>query len=267
VNVRTKRHSHEVGKVIAYGDVCDVYESTTDGSTKTVVKLARVPSDNDLMEAEASALRILCEADAEFRPFIPTLVDSFAYRGKGSSRRANVLERLDGWCSLEDVASAYPGGIDPLDVVWMWRRLLWALGYVHGQGLVHGAIVPSNVMILPDDHGLMLIDWCYSVRSGSRVKAVASQYSFSYPPEVRGKRAASSATDIYMAARVMMGLSEMPAAMSRFLRGCCQEEQRRRPADAWALGEEFERVVLQRLGHPYWPRRFHKFSMPTAVAD
>ena len=44
----------------------------------------------------------------------------------------------------------------------MWRRLLTALGWAHRARLVHGAVFPEHVLIHPELHGLVLVDWCYA---------------------------------------------------------------------------------------------------------
>ena len=62
--------------------------------------------------------------------------------------------------NLGDIAS---GGVDPRDAAWMWRRLLVALGFAHRAGVLHGAVLPEHVLIHPGEHGLVLVDWCYSV--------------------------------------------------------------------------------------------------------
>ena len=78
-------------------------------------------------------------------------------------RRASLRERAGGWYTLAEVRRAYPMGVDPKDMAWMWRRLLVALGFAHLNGVIHGAVLPDNISILPGQHGLLLENWSQAV--------------------------------------------------------------------------------------------------------
>lgn len=275
--VKTKRYEHEVTDLLRRGDICNFYAATSkngSGAVATLFKVARQPADNDLVDAEAISLRRLTgpDTDAEFVPFLPKLVESLTQRDSSARhRRANVLERADGWYSLEQVINAYPAGVSPLDMAWMWRRLLWVLGYVHEKEIVHGAVLPPHVLIHPEQHGLVLDEWCYSV-VGTPIKAVVRDYRDWYPEEVLTRQNPSPGTDICLSAKTMIHLlggdalsqtfsDRTPKALRAYLRGCCLPGQKERPQDAWQLLAEFDEL-LERLGPPFWPRRFHPFSIP-----
>jgi hypothetical protein len=57
-------------------------------------------------------------------------------------------------------------------------------------GLVHGAVLPEHVLIQPDEHGLVLIDWCYSVplTPSTPLRAPVTARAGLYPPEVAARR-------------------------------------------------------------------------------
>ncbi|WP_426114863.1 hypothetical protein [Massilia sp. PWRC2] len=63
------------------------------------------------------------------------------------------------WGSLAALRAHYPDGLAPRHVVWMWRRTLDLLAYVHGAGLAHGAIEPGHLLVQPADHGIVLTGW------------------------------------------------------------------------------------------------------------
>ena len=86
----------------------------------------------------------------------------------GVRRHANLIGALGGFRSLAEVRSAFPAGLDPRDAAWMWRRLLVAIGAAHRAGVIHGAVLPEHVLIHPAEHGLVLVDWCYSVSGPAR---------------------------------------------------------------------------------------------------
>src|SRR5439155_20075146 len=104
----------------------------------------------------------------------PRLVESFRHRdpGSGAGRRVTVVAAAEGLRSLAEVRAAYPDGVDGRDAVWMWRRLLVALGLAHRAGVVHGAVVDDHVLIQPAQHGVVLVDRCYAVLDGGRVAAL-----------------------------------------------------------------------------------------------
>lgn len=259
VVVRTGRAEYRLGRRAYAGDLADLYDAGAD----RLVKLPRDPTNNDLMARETRALRRIAEhGDPRYLPYVPRLVDSFRHRDPdtGADRHVNIVAAAGGLRSLVDVRRAYPGGVDARDAAWMWRRLLVALGLAHRAGIVHGAVLPDHVLIEPEAHGVVLVDWCYSVAtSGDRVPALVPAYADWYPPEVLDRDAPGPGTDIAMAARCMAYLigTNLPRALRAFLDGCLQPSTRHRPDDAWRLLGEFD-DVLERL---YGPRTFRPFSL------
>jgi hypothetical protein len=271
----TRTRAYHVRGLVARGDVADVhglrYQDGRDARWRdAVLKLPRSPQDNDLMRAEATALARVRERGHErYRAFVPELVESIRHRdaGTGVERRANVLTRLVGFHSLAEVRRAHPGGVDPRDAAWMWRRLLVAVGNAAAAGVVHGAVVPEHVLIHPAEHGLVLVDWCYSVTSAAahtapHIPAMVAHREDLYPPEVADRRPAVPATDVYMATRCVEYLTgdRLPPRLRAFARGCSLPAPERRPRDGLALLAELDEALEREFG----PRRFRPFRMPTA---
>lgn len=244
---------------IAYaGDLADLYDVGAD----RLLKLPRSPADNDLLAAEARALRLIEErGDPRHLPYVPRLVDSFPVRdpGSGAERRVNVVAAAPGLHSLDEVRRAYPDGLDARDAAWMWRRLLVALGLAHRAGVVHGAVLPRHVLIEPDAHGLVLVDWCFSAVDGGTVPALVPGHEDWYPAEVTGRRPVGPGTDLAMAARCMTWLmaDRAPRELRAFAAGCRRPKLAARPDDAWRLLGELDEV-LERL---YGPRTFRPFTL------
>ena len=244
--IQTPRRKYIVGGRIGTGDLCDVYSATftEDGKDIPVAfKVAQSFEDNDLVEHEAKILKHLYpddKADEKFYRYLCRLVDSFLMRGDSKrTRRVNVLHRLDEYHSVEDVHSRYPV-LDFRDAVWIFKRVLVGIGFVHKQRVVHGAVLPPHIMISPLNHGAKLIDWSYAVdlretdpkatdvvgaadpvNAWSRlmhkkpaadgpgpgcVKAISGPWRDFYAPEILEKRPVTPATDIYMAAKCMVYL-------------------------------------------------------------
>ncbi len=250
------------------GDICDVYAAQS-GTQAVMLKIARSPTSRDLLDREAESLRLLAirMKGERLRAHLPTLIDAVTIDdGSGTWRRCNVLRREHGTASLAAVLRRYPAGIAPTDAAWVFNRILAALAITHEQGLVHGAVLPVHVLIRPEDHNGILIDWCYSVERGEPLVAISRAHQPYYPPEVLAKQPATPATDLYMAAQCMIALlggdvtsgalpAHVPAPIAAFLRGCRITTPSYRPTDAWALLEEF-RQLLQRL---YGPPTFRPF--------
>lgn len=256
--IRTKLDEYRLVDRRYEGDLADLYD-VGDGE---FLKLPRNPVDNDLMEREAVALRTLAEhGDPRFLPYVPRLVESFRHRDQatGADRRINVIGTVPRLRSLADVGAAYPGGVDPRDVAWMWRRLLVAIGFAHHSGLVHGAVLPTHVLIEPDEHGLVLVDWCYAAAPGERIPALVSDFADWYPEEVHKGRSPGPGTDIAMATRCMTGLMgpKAPGPLRSFAAGCALPSLDARPDDAWRLLDELDGVLAKLYG----PRRFRPFRL------
>ncbi|HEX6930745.1 MAG TPA: molecular chaperone DnaJ [Streptosporangiaceae bacterium] len=254
------RHSQAIGPLVASGDVANLYQTGAG-----LLKLARNPADNDLMDREAAALRALASrVPARLAAYFPRLIDAKRVQDPltGTERRGNLLGSLDGFVSLARVRRLLPGGVDPRDAAWMWRRLLVALGAAHRAGVSHGAVLPEHVLIHPAEHGLVLADWCYSGRccQDMPLPAVVARYRHWYPPDVLSRQPAGPGEDIWLATRCMTDLTgaRLPAPLAAFARGCQLANPGRRPPDAWQLLAELD-DLLERL---YGPRTFRPFVIP-----
>ncbi|MET7423211.1 serine/threonine protein kinase [Dactylosporangium sp. NPDC005555] len=255
--IRSAEGVYSTAALAFEGDLANLY-AVPEGH----LKLVRDPACNDLMAREATALRQLADrGDPRYLPYVPRLVDSFRHQEGTARRRGNVIATsAKGLHSLAEVARLRPNGLDPRDAAWMWRRLLAALGLAHRAGVVHGAIVPEHVLIQPDDHGVVLVDWCYSVSEpGDRIPAIVPHRRDHYPAEVLDRETPGPYTDLAMAARVMADLmgDRAPQALRRFADGCRLSSPRQRPDDAWKLLGELD-DLLHRL---YGPRKFRPFVL------
>lgn len=270
--IKTPKAEYTVGDAIGHGDLATIYHATSAAfaGAELALKLADHPGDNDLLEHEAKILAALYPKPTTTKPkgglrFISPLLDTFILRGGKTHRRVNVTGRAIEHVSLAEIMSAYPRGLDFRDVVWIFKRTLYALWFVHGKGVVHGAVLPPHVLVHPTGHGAKLIDWCYAVpewRDGKQhVRAISKPYFDHYPPEILTRKPPSPATDIYMASKCAVTLlgghaatgvlpSTVPDPIKAFLQGCMLTAQSKRPHDAGALHEEFDELLLRLVGKP-----------------
>lgn len=281
VLVRSRKHEYLVqGTPFAQGDLCNLYQCRyvlNGKETEGIFKVARNPGDNDLVSNEAHVLRQLASSEEykQFHAYIPQLVDSFDYRDSTSphARRVNVLALEAGlYYSLKEVRASYPQGIDARDMAWIWRRLLIVLGFAHKSNIIHGAVLPTHVLIQPEHHGLVLIDWSYAVcepSPGDYIPAISTEYKDWYPPEVLAKEPPRPGTDIYLGALCMLYLlggdpvrGTLPDSVHKriqlFFRGTALKGPAQRPQDALRLLDEFTELIESLWG----PRAFREFYMP-----
>lgn len=277
VFLRSKAREYSVASACQVDDLyqrhlCSYQEH---GRTREAeLRITRDPHNNDLAQNEVQALRLLAPNDQphKFSSYFPCLIDSFLLQEGGVQRQANICTRSAGWYTLTEAREDYPQGIDAKDMAWIWRRLLVALGFAHARGVVHGAVLPGNVAILPADHGLRLDHWAFSARleDNSCVSGIEAAYYDWYPEEILNKEIPTPGTDIYLAARSMIFLlggdpiqhtypTSVPRPIQAFLKGCTLSAQRARPQDAWALKEEFDELLERMWGE----RKFHPFMMKT----
>ncbi len=227
---------------LAAGDIADLYRVTSADVKGAVLKIARSPKDNDLMDAEIASLKkLLAVPSCSFHQYIPVIHDTF----KASGRRAVILEQADE-IPLSDI-SAKVGKLDFRHAVWMSNRLLSALGFAHKHGIVHGAVVPCHLLYGPESHCLSLIDWCYSTQ-GKPVPAIVPAYRHLYPKEVLGKQPAMPATDIYMWAAVVRSIADAPRRFNGLLEWCMADSPRHRPSDAWVLQDQLGALAESEYG-------------------
>ena len=254
-----RRRQGSYGSLLVRGDIGNLYRVR-----QGLLKIARNPADNDLMRREALSLGTLRDRiEPRLRAYFPHLVEARRRQdpGSGVERLANVIAELPGFVSLAEVRTAFRAGVDARDAAWMWRRLLVAIGAAHRAGVIHGAVLPEHVLIHPAEHGLVLVDWCYSLAGpATRLAAVVGRYRDWYPPEVLTDRCAGPDLDIWLATRCMTELigARMPERLAKFAAGCLLAGPRHRPSDAWQLLAELDEL-LDRL---YGPRVFRPFAMP-----
>jgi serine/threonine protein kinase len=259
-------------------DISNVY--TADAQlgaqpTPAILKIVRDPRDEDLAENEARVLKHLHEPTRKglkvFEPYLPKLIESTKIKTSSGPRRVNAFERAQGYVTLADILAAYPKGIDAPDVAWMWRRVLELLVWVHRQGVTHGAITPDHILLNPETHGGMLIDWSYAVTEPKPLVAISAGYEHFYPPEVLRKAPAGPGVDLFMTARCMAALlagkatqkivalpATVPQPIAGILDTCLIPSPVRRHTDAAQLYDDLKAVLHRLYGKP----KFRKFTMP-----
>jgi len=235
---------------LAKGDICDVYLTESDAHGQTVLKIARTEDDNDLLEREVQALKKMAELKKDdgslFRYFMQP-VKSF----KASGRRANVLPYQKGFHSLSEILVQYNVGLDFRHIVWMGNRLFNAIGVLHLNNIVHGAIFPEHLLYHLPTHDMRLVDFCYSSINNEPITTIIKKYRLIYPIEVLRKQKPNVSTDIYMAAQTLKhAAARIPKKFLPLFEWCLAESPKARPHDAWGFADLWKATAEEEYGPP-----------------
>lgn len=261
--ITTRKHTYLLGDLAYEGSIANLYdvEYADPDVRQALLKMPRSVKDSDLMEREAKALkRINEQVDADYRMYYPNMVETFRHKDAATSeiRRCNVFEPIDGFYTLAEIGVMYPKGLDPRDAAWIWRRLFVAIGIASDCGIIHGAVTPENVLIHPVQHGVILIDWCYScIEDGQKIPAIVPGRRSFYPKSVLDKEAPTYATDIYTMANTMLWLlgSQANRPFRGFANGCMVNS----PPKANELLGEFDELLFDQFG----PRKYRPLEIPS----
>ena len=283
VVVETPARIYILRDLITKDDMCSIYRCTfrQEGNERQgLFRIAGHAADNDLVKNEAQTLYFFqqCQDYDDFQPLVPNILESFAYQDEPTAkpRQVNIVsmdEQIvapDEFYTLEEVRRAYPAGIHPKDMAWMWRRLLNVLGFAHLNGVIHGAVLPPYVWIEPKGHRVMLMGWGFSVRAPTgqpgKLKALSVPHEDWYPADV--KQPVQPRLDIGQAARSMLYLMaldplvkreseiarrDLPDDLGRYFWRCLSTTK-----TAWEMLQEFDRIIEKSWG----PREFRAFTMP-----
>jgi hypothetical protein len=250
------------------GDIADLY--TTEGG-KELIKVARNHDDNDLLRAEIVALKALSKIDGPIREGVPVLIDNFWIEAT-MKREANVITNFSGFVTAQQVHVKIEN-VDTRTGVWMFKRILAVLTWTHHFRLVHGAILPPHVMFYPDNdggsgvdprkHSIRMIDWCYSVNyeERTRLSSWIPAWQDHYAPELLSKKYIGPASDIYMAAKLMVylcGSLWMPA-LGKILVKCLDSDYKKRYQKAGDVLQDWKEAAAKEYGSPKWIA----FNLPT----
>jgi hypothetical protein len=266
---------------LARGESTDVYLASRIGrvTERVILKVLRAMSDADLLAREWKVLHALHASRAQGSSFFQTLLPQPVAKGTvdtgdGVARLALVYRWRSGFQhTMDDIAKEYPRGVDARAAVWMWRRVLDLLGWVHESGHVHGAVLPQHMLVHPRDHGVVLCGWSCATAIAARdplpAWSVASRAY--YPDDVLaegGKTAGAPtpATDIAMSARCIARVlggdptgrdlpGAVPSQLAALVRSCSQTGL---AEGAWALRQRVGEVARELFGPP----RFERFDMP-----
>jgi hypothetical protein len=258
------------GGRLGHGEISDVYraERARWPSERAVLKVLRDRSDLSVFDHEWEVLRELQRSEARGAEAIVSRVPQpIVYgdieAGAWTGARAMLLRWAHGFVhTLEAVARAHPAGIAPRASVWVWRRVLETLSFLHASGMVHGAVIPPHLVVQAGEHGVRLVGFGHAERVGSRLRAVVKGFEAFYPSGVASGRDLLPTADLAMSARCVAALlggepatggvpGSVPRPLAALVRQVAQADATRPPGEsAWSLRERLGTLAKEVFGAP-----------------
>ncbi|MBI2672918.1 protein kinase, partial [Candidatus Woesearchaeota archaeon] len=134
------------------------------------------PQDEEIIRKEAKAIWDLRHHS------LPAMRDMFRM-DDGSF--ALVMSYIPG-PTLEQIIQKN-GKLDSEHVAWISERALSALWYLHLNGVVHGDVKPQNIIVQPESHAMVLVDYgLAAVKPSSNTKAIGYTPYFASPEQEKG---------------------------------------------------------------------------------
>ena len=259
-----------IDKCIGQGDISDVYagQRARWPTELVIVKVLRDRQNTALFDNEWKSLQVLHNSDAPgadtFTTFIPQpIACGDTTSGSHAGKRVNIFRWATGFYhTFDEVLLAYPHGIPPRASIWVWRRILEVLSFLHSSGMVHGAVLPTHLLVQENEHGVRLVGYSAAGRFGEKLQTISPRFESFYPQTTRSLLTLTAQLDITMSARCMVALlggnpkdGSLPATVPERLAGIVKRIALANPtssvnADAWAIREELGEIATEIFGSP-----------------
>ena len=168
--------SYSLMQRVCIGDSSEVYLAQRLGSLPLLVtvKLTSLSAVKVKYHREAQNLRELREIQAGAASvFVAQRLPEVVAQGPvlDDGKEALILRYPAGyWGSLAALCERFPRGIDPRHAVWIWRRMLDTLHFIHAQSWCHGDVRPDHALVNPEDHGILLIGWAAAKKNATEME-------------------------------------------------------------------------------------------------
>lgn len=252
------------------GERCEVWLAEGGGMVRERITLKRAHQATTSLADEAERLRRLQALQADgseyFNQRLPQIVAHGRIGGDATACDAIALRHPTGFdLTLADFLQRRPAGLrNARHAVWLWRRVLELLSYLHGAGWTHGDLRPEHWLVHPADHGVLLLGWAHARESGrdaglnarAHVSAVGrdlAQSAWALRAVLQG--AASLAGDATPAIP-----SHVPPPLAALLRRASEDSAWCASVGALALNQAVSQAAREAFGPP----QFVRFDPATA---
>jgi hypothetical protein len=259
-----------LGEWIARGDFSEVYTAQRARwpTELAILKALRDRQDTKLFDNEWNVLQTLQQSDARgadvFTMLMPQpIIHGDATAGPFAGQRVSIFHWASGFhYTFDEVMRAYPHGIPPRASIWVWRRILEILSFVHASGMAHGAVLPAHLLVQENEHGVRLVGYSCAGRIGDKLRAASDKYESFYPQPAKSWSTLTPQLDLVMSARCIVAIlggnpanGSLPTTVLAPLAGVIQRIALCKPdgatsEDAWTIREELGEIATQVFGPP-----------------
>jgi hypothetical protein len=158
--------------------------------------------------------------------------------------------------TFEDVLHAYPQGIPPRASIWIWRRILEVLFFIHNSGMVHGAVLPSHLLTQENEHGILLVGYGSAGRLGDKYHIIPDRFKSFHELSKGLNSTLSPELDLAMSARCVMYVlggnpetGSLPTGVPKRLADVIRQIAFGNSGeDAWSIREELGTIADEVFG-------------------
>ena len=138
---------------------------------------------------------------------------------------------------------------------------------------MHGAVLPSHLIIQENEHGVRLVGYSYAGHPGEKLRSVFSKFQAFYPEKLQSSSVLSIAVDLSMSARCVAAMlggnprnatvpDSVPASLAALIRQIAfLDPNAKLQEGAWALRDELGNIANKEFGSP----KFVPILMPSRV--
>lgn len=119
-----------------------------------------------------------------------------------NNRLALIMSYIPGK-TLEQVIEK-TSRLDPETVAWITERALNALKYLHYHGVIHGDVKPQNIIIQPESHTIVLVDYGLSLVCPTSKSGAKGYTEYFAPPEQLAGKPLLPESDFYSLGMTMI---------------------------------------------------------------
>lgn len=231
---------YRIVRTLPPGDICNIFIGDLNGQ-KALIKQPRVKAAS-LMKAEMANLnKMIGKMKEAATHLFPKPI--------GSVEGCNVFQYANDLTTVAQLKTRYPDGVGGRHIGWLTKRILLALSWAHGEGVVHGAVTDEHVLVCKRNHGIVLCDWTLSGKPGDAIKVVPKKYK-DYYATAKDKKL-SKALDIAMTGHVLSSLiGDAPKKLRAFIHA--MKVGNIGTDHAWTLHQEWDDLLRSGYGAPKW---------------
>ena len=237
---------------------------------RLVLKVLRSSDDDALAQNEQAVLASLGASrepgTVHFRSLVPQPAFSGLLEGSRFRRTFAAAFRQPPGLShtFAQLRQSFAANVDPRHAIWMWRRALELLDWVHRSGFAHGALLPEHILVDAREHAVGLVGFSSAGSLGMPLAVMDPRRAEIYPLAKAAPPALSPGLDLTMLARSLIcalggHAGQLPTGLPAPLAQLLSEQAAGNEAlDALAVGRRVSDVARQCFGPP----KFVKLELP-----